>query len=105
MITRRHFLAALSALPFVGKLVPQETHLLTFSDANYQRVCDEWVPMTVTPSEGGGEIFITNGDQGYVFKHDDYIEREFKKWQYRHRHFYSNSDPSAFPIPPAAPSD
>lgn len=77
MITRRAFLSALAALPVVGKWMPKPQFELPMAfmiepttKAEFSELFqpDEWVPMTVCPEEGGGEIFITNGDQGYVFE-------------------------------------
>lgn len=75
---RRSFLAAICALPFVGKIIPQKLEL---NDANYQRVLTEyhqyistpdlWEPMTITTSNGVEQIFISSGGQGYVLDRDD----------------------------------
>ena len=61
-LTRRSFLAAIGALPFVGKFIPTPTQFIAPDGC----AADPWVPMTICPEEGGGEIFITNGDTGYV---------------------------------------
>lgn len=75
MISRRAFLSALCALPLVGKYIPkpEPSHVIDVPNQPWQRVYDEWVPMTVAPSEGGGQIFITNRGNFYEFEVRDKV--------------------------------
>lgn len=74
MISRRSFLTALSCLPWVGKLIPASAPI---SVRPTLRFPDPWVPMTITPSEGGGEIFITSGNSFYTFTAEE-VHREYE---------------------------
>lgn len=76
-MNRRTFLSVLASVPFLGKLAPVAptvtAEVITRADtmAGWGALHDPWIPMTVTPSEGGGSIYITNRGSFYEIEVKD----------------------------------
>lgn len=69
MVNRRSFLAALCALPVIGKWMPRQSQVKDYGQV--ELTWKPWVPMTVCPEEGGGQIFVTFDNQGYTYSITD----------------------------------
>lgn len=67
MITRRAFLTALAAVPFVGKLIPQK---LDFTEANYRAVVNRQSGIRMRLVKDWYEVSPEDPGGAWVYNHD-----------------------------------